>query len=274
MTGAHFKNYPTHNIVSVVDDLQTAVKIRSQLIDQGLRKTAVFIHSGERGMRIFDPDGTRHGQRARLFRRVQQALTEEEKRFQDEILAALQDGRFVVSAAVDGEQQRQVASATIREHSPRRIYWFGRWTTEELQPTVNPFEAALTLSSLRTRPLHFLGSEAADMQQRVDRFLSRLDADEASRQCWTALQDTLQHIAEQRVKEESLDASWLAEMLAAEVIDKHAIFEEFEMGLRETEAFARRFVEHLIDVLSTLETEQRQEFVRVVWNVPAPHESV
>jgi len=270
MTGARFTHYPIHRLVSVMENLQDAVAVRLQLLEKGFSPSAVAILSGERGLRIFDPDGSRHGRLGRFVRSLQQVVTEEDQRFQDEILEALQKGQYVLSVAAEEEQQRLLASAIIRDRSQRRIYYFGRWTTEEMQPTVNPFQDTLRTSGFRTRALLFLGSEASAMRERVTAFLDGLSSDTAAQPCWEALQNTLQHIAVQRQQDDEPDAQWLTERILPEV-DAHAILEEFRMGLQESESFAMRFVESLVEVLGTLTPEQRQQFVQLLWDDPSVH---
>lgn len=128
MTKKEFYMLPTDCVVTVFDNQDVAEKVARRLLELGFEDSQISVLYGAEAEEFLDLDGTRHGFFTRLLRKYQQ-LTGPESFMIAQAEAALEHGRFLLSAKTDGgESERQKAYEAMASHTERTIYFCGQFT--------------------------------------------------------------------------------------------------------------------------------------------------
>ena len=101
--------------------------ITSALLDARIPIDGIHLYCCNPGVEAFDPDGSRHGLRARITRTMQSLVYEDQMQV---IEKALESGGALVGVDTDGQADR--IATILRDHGGHDIVHYGRYTWERL----------------------------------------------------------------------------------------------------------------------------------------------
>jgi hypothetical protein len=122
--------YPTDSVVGVIDAVDELEAALGALTDGGFPPDGIEVLCGEPGIRVVDASGRRHGVLDRLVRVIESFGPEREQ--VEHLEEEFRQGHFGVGVTVDGDERKQQAADILRAHGGHDIYYYGRWTIEEL----------------------------------------------------------------------------------------------------------------------------------------------
>ena len=135
MTKSQFRATPDYRVVSTFETQDNVNALRDELQTAGFKDdgNAIGVHHGDTGKQFIDPDGSRHGFFARLYRAVQR-LPSWEASMLEQVEDALNNNHYVVSVLTDGSpQQRLKVRDIMQKHTQQRIYYRGLYSMEILR---------------------------------------------------------------------------------------------------------------------------------------------
>jgi hypothetical protein len=117
-----FLAYPTHHVFGVVDSRPQVDAILEGLYALGYAEHAVNAATGKDAVEGVDLEGERSGLRGRIVRAVQHLGGEYEA--MQNYVAALEAGRYVVTAPADDDEDREAVVALFAEHGAEQLAHF------------------------------------------------------------------------------------------------------------------------------------------------------
>ncbi|MFL5779304.1 MAG: hypothetical protein ACJ761_10210 [Chloroflexota bacterium] len=126
-----FIDYPTNQLLAVVDDPTRAAALVAELRQAGFPAEDVVILRGIEGAERIDGMGASNGLTARLRRLFAFTLMDQ---LPDFVLyeRALRDGRAVIAVRARRDEQKRRAHAILRASGSHFANYYGRFATEEL----------------------------------------------------------------------------------------------------------------------------------------------
>ncbi len=117
-----FLAYPLNHLFCVVDTQAQVDEILEGLYDLGYAEQAVNVATGQEAVERVDIDGQHSGIRGRIVRAVQHLGGEYEA--METYVSAMSAGRFVVTAPVDNDEDRDAVVALYKEHGAEKLAHF------------------------------------------------------------------------------------------------------------------------------------------------------
>ena len=126
-----FINYPTNQILGVLDDPEAARAAFDELVGAGVPPGDVVVLSGPEDAARLDGLGSANGLLPRVLRAVQFMTMDQ---MPDFLLyeTAVRQGRVVVAVRLRGAERRRLASHVLRAHGAHFLNAYGRFATEEI----------------------------------------------------------------------------------------------------------------------------------------------
>jgi hypothetical protein len=123
---------PHEQVTGVLDDPEEIEGVSNALKEAGFSRDDVIYISGEEALARVDVHGLRHGVLGRLTRSLQHFGEDAAEYHAAE--AEARAGHLLIAVSVSGEQKKDLAAKTLREHGVRRLRYWGSWGIEELSP--------------------------------------------------------------------------------------------------------------------------------------------
>lgn len=125
-----FLAYPAHRIFGIIEDEASVEKVKEALYGLGYSEQAVVADTGADAVKRVDAEGAHSGVRGRLTRAMQHLGGEAEifKRYS----LAMQHGKYVISAPIDTDEDRDAVADLFRMHGASQINFFGKGSVESL----------------------------------------------------------------------------------------------------------------------------------------------
>lgn len=124
-----------NHVVAVIDTEAAAAAVAADLQRQGYSKASLF--QGEDVADKLDPKGEHSGPVAKIFKAVEDHLSEETNylaQYQEEARA----GHDVVAVPVEDKEQADAVQAILTRHGGRNVRFFGRLAVTDMTPESNP----------------------------------------------------------------------------------------------------------------------------------------
>lgn len=123
----------TNRLMAVLDTDDAAAAAAAALADEGLTGEAVLVLRGDRDADRIDSLGNAGGTWARVRRLLSFTLADQMVDLAVYV-AALRDGRTVVSVRVAGDAERERAKRALAGSGAHFVNFFGRFATEDIVP--------------------------------------------------------------------------------------------------------------------------------------------
>ena len=134
--------YPTNHLLGVLPSPATAAAAVVELAAAGVAADAIRVLVGEEAALRIDGRGTHHGLVARLYRLVQFTQMDQAPDFRRYELEARR-GHPVVAVREADAALRRAVRAILRRHGAHFTNFYGRFSTETLDPYEGPDEGDL-----------------------------------------------------------------------------------------------------------------------------------
>lgn len=126
-----FINYPTNQLLGVIDDPEAARAAFDELVSSGVAPADVVVLAGPRDAARLDGLGAENGLLSRLLRAIQFMTMDQ---MPDFLLyeTAVRQGRAVVAVRLRGADRRGLATRVLQAHGSHFLNAYGRFATEEI----------------------------------------------------------------------------------------------------------------------------------------------
>ena len=125
-----FLAYPMHRLFCIVDSRDQVDAILEGLYAMGYAEQAVNAATGKEAVERVDMDGDNSGIRGRIVRAIQHLGGEYEA--MQTYMTAMEAGRWVVTAPVDNDEDRDAVVALYKEHGAEKLAHFKKAVVEYL----------------------------------------------------------------------------------------------------------------------------------------------
>ena len=122
---------PIHRVTGLFDAHDGVTTAIRALEDSGVARNDIDIFSGEEGERALDPSGDHLGTAGRLFRKVENWVSDTSK-FHEVASATLNAGGFVLAVRAEGDDARKdEAMSILTRHGARDVKYWNNFYVEQ-----------------------------------------------------------------------------------------------------------------------------------------------
>ena len=122
---------PIHRVTGLFDNHDAVTSAVRDLEEAGFPPDAIDLFAGADGEQALDPSGDTGGTVGRLFRKLEDLVSDTSK-FHELAAAMLHAGGFVVAANTEGADPRKAAAMDIlTRHGARDVKYWAQWYVEQ-----------------------------------------------------------------------------------------------------------------------------------------------
>jgi hypothetical protein len=125
--------YPTHNLVGVLDTFEQLRGATTDLLSQGFLESEINVAQGKAAADQVDATTGRGGVAGFALRIAEKlGLQNQELEFKDHYEQAMRSGRFVIRVAAPSEERKDRATEILKRHGAHSVAYFGKYTIQGL----------------------------------------------------------------------------------------------------------------------------------------------
>ncbi len=122
---------PVNHVTGVYDAHDQVTLTLRDLAEAGFARDDIYVFSGEEGQQALDPSGDAMGAAGRLFRKLENLVSDTAK-FHELAAATLQAGGFIVAARAEGSDARKsMAMDILTRNGARDVKYWSKFYIEQ-----------------------------------------------------------------------------------------------------------------------------------------------